>query len=253
LAQITGEKVDWFHTHGDLYVAVELNNTDPDAITTNSGKAQPRLYRNVRGQSFQNAAIVDNGSVVQFKIRSQGQFGFGYRIYAGLRNIRGRTRDLIANRLYCLSSAEQAQNTDIDRAYQDADATQQPLIQIVNFPSILEIEPADRDLQLGMMSCTVVSWEVYGYIDENDEDFGIPLNISEAPYTNLPAAALRGKWNPPVNALVAPEVTAFGGGPIRFPPSRGKTSQEFSSARLIREQNPRYAPNYTSFAFLVAV
>ncbi|RRH93909.1 hypothetical protein EH240_28600 [Mesorhizobium tamadayense] len=252
MAQITGEHVDWLHAHGDLYVAVELNNTDPDAIAANSGKAPPRLYRNITGQSFRNAVVVDNGSVVQFKVRSRGPHGFGYRVYAGLKNIRGRTRDLIADRLYCLSATEQSQNTDVDRAYQDADATPQPLIQIKNFPSIDAIAPTDRDLQLGMISCTVVSWGVYGYIDENDEDFGIPLNIGEAPYTNLPGSPPPNKWNQPVNVTASPQVTAFGGGPTRFRPSKGKASQEFSSARLIREDNPRFAPNYVGFTFLVA-
>lgn len=181
MAQITGEHVDWLHTHGDLYVAVELNNTDPDAIAANSGKAPPRLYRNISGQSFQNAVIVDNGSVVQFKVRSRGPFGFGYRVYAGLNDIRGRTRDVIANRLYCLSSNEQSQNTDIDRAFQDVDAKTQPLIQIRNFPSIDAIAPTDRDLQLGMMSCTVVSWGVYGYIDEKRRRFRNPTEHRRGP------------------------------------------------------------------------
>lgn len=252
MAQITGEHVDWLHTHGDLYVAVELNNTDPEAIAANSGKAPPRLYRNISGQSFQNAVIVDNGSVVQFKIRSRGPYGFGYRIYAGLNNIRGRTRDVIANRLYCLSSNEHSQNTDIDRAFQDVDATAQPLIQIRNFPSIDAIAPTDRDLQLGMMSCTVVSWGVYGYIDENDEDFGIPLNIGEPPYSSRPASPPPNRWSQPVNVTAGPQVTAFGGGPLRFPLRSGNGSQELSSARLIREDNPRFAPNYAGFAFLVA-
>jgi hypothetical protein len=252
VAQITGETVNWLHTHGDLYVAVELNKTDPDAQTANSGKAQPRLYRNIAGQSFSNAVVVDNGSVVQFKIFSRGQFGFGYRTYGGLRDIRGRTRDMIADRLYCLSADEQKQNEDINRAYQDTEATAKPLIQILNFPSMSEIAATDRDLQVGMMSCTVVSWRVYGYIDENDEVYGIPLNIGEAPYTNLPPARPL-SWNPEVKAeLKGAPITVFGGGPIRLPPSKGKTSQEYSSARLIREDNPRFAPHYVSFAFLVA-
>jgi hypothetical protein len=252
VAKITGEKVDWLHTHGDLYVSVELNKTDPDAQTTNSGKGEPRLYRNIPGQSFSNAVVVDNGSVVQFKIFSRGQFGFGYRTYAGLRDITGRTRDVIADRLYCLSADEQKQNEDISRAYQDAEATAKPLIQILNFPSMSQIGATDRNLQVGMMSCTLVSWRVYGYIDENDEVYGIPLNIGEAPYTNLPSAP-PSRWNQQVNAEpTSAPVAVFGGGPIRLPPSRGKTSQEFSSARLIREDNPRFAPNYVSFAFLVA-
>jgi hypothetical protein len=258
LAQFEGEKVDWLHTHGDLYVAAELNNTDDDAVSANKNKAQPRLYRNIRGQSFQNAVVVDNGSVVQFKIRSRGQFGFGYRIYAGLKDTGRRdenqkriyTRDVIANRLYCLGSDEQVPKDDIDRAYQDADATIKPLIQIRSFPSIEAIAPTDRELQLGMMSCTVVSWGVYGYIDENSEDFGIPLNIGETPYTNLPE--LRSpRWDQKVNAQHTLQTVAFGGGPARLPASRGKASQAFSSADMIREDNPRFAPNYVSFAFLV--
>jgi hypothetical protein len=259
LAQFEGEKVDWLHTHGDLYVAVELNNTDVDAIAANKNKAQPRLYRNIRGQSFHNAVVVDNGSVVQFKVRSRGQFGFGYRIYAGLKDTGRRdenqkriyTRDVIANRLYCLSSDEQVPKDDIDRAYQDADAPVQPLIQIRNFPSIAEVARNDRDLQLGMISCTVVSWRVYGYIDENDEDFGIPLNIGEASHANLPELE-PSAWNQPVNARLTLANAAFGGGPRRLSAGRGKTTQEFSAARLIREDNPRFAPNYLSFAFLVA-
>jgi hypothetical protein len=253
MAQFTGEKVDWLYTHGDLHVTVELNKTDPDAAAANSGKAAPRLYRNISGQSFNNAVVVDNSSVVQFKIRSRGQFGFGYRIYAGLRDIRGRTRDVIADRLYYLTADEQVTNTDINRVYQDAEATVMPLVQILNFPSIAEVSPDDRDIQVALMSCTVVSWGVYGYIDENDVDYGIPLNIGEAPYTNLPTLQTPGRWDQTVKAEAAQAaVVAFGGGPVRLPPSRGKTSQEFSSARLIREVNPRFAPNYVSFAFLVA-
>jgi hypothetical protein len=251
VAQITGEKVDWLRAQGDLCVAVELNATDPDAVAANSGKAQPRHYRGIAGQTFDNAVVVDNGSVVQFKIRSRGQFGFGYRVYAGL-HIRDHTRDLIADRLYCLAADEQTPNTDIDRAYQDAQAAAKPLIQVRNFPSI-SIDPNDRDLQVGIMCCTVVSWGVYGYIDENDVDFGIPLNIGEAPYTNLPALAPPPRWDPQVKAEPkGAAITAFGGGPVRLPPNMGHPSQEFSSARLIREDNPRFAPNYVSFAFLVA-
>lgn len=251
MAEIEGEKVDWLHTHGDLYVAVELNDTDEDAKRINTKKAAPQLYRNIRGQSFQNAVIVDNGSVVQFKVRSRGQFGFGYRIYAGLRDIRGRTRDLIASRLYCLGVDEYAEASDICRAYQDVDAAPEPLIQIRNFPSTEAIAPIDRDLQLGIMSCTVVSWPIYGYINENDEDFGIPLNINEAPYKNLPELPEPERWDQPVKVQVSTAVNAFGGGPRRLPPSKGKSTQEFSSARLLREDNPRYAKNYASFAFLV--
>jgi hypothetical protein len=252
VAQITGEKVDWLRTHGDLYVAVELNETDPDAKTINSGKAPPRLVRNIPNQSFSNAVIVDNGSVVQFKILSRGQFGFGYRTYAGLRDIRGRKRDLIADRLYCLTSEEQKKNKEIDRAYQDAEATVKPLIQILNFPSFPDISAKDHDIQVAMMSCTVVSWRVYGYIDENDEDYGIPLNIGEVQFTNVPSVSPP-RWNESIKAepLSAP-ITVFGGGPCRLVPSKGNPSTEFSSARLIREDNPRFAPNYVSFAFLVA-
>ena len=34
-----------FTRNGDLYVAVELNNTDEGAREINKDKAQPRLYR----------------------------------------------------------------------------------------------------------------------------------------------------------------------------------------------------------------
>src|SRR5262249_40994979 len=153
-------------------------------------------------------------------------------------------------RLYCLSSDEQTPNTDIDRAYQDAEATAKPLIQVRNFPD-LDIDPNARDLQLGIMSCTIVSWGVYGYIDENDMDFGIPLNIGEASNTNLPALPRLPKLDQPVKAEAKGDpITAFGGGPVRLPAS--KWNPELSSARLIREDNPRFAPHYVSFAFLVA-
>lgn len=264
MAKIHGEKVDWLHTNGDLYVAVELNNTDEGAREINKDKAQPRLYRNIDGQSFKNAVIVDNGSVVQFKIRSRGPFGFGYRIYAGLRNTGERKRDrpifrrdLIANRLYSLSPDEDqipkyVQQEDIDRAYQDEYASVKPLIQVRNFPSMNDLASDDRDLQLGMMSCTVVSWGVYGYIDEDSNDFGFPQDKNQEPYTNAPALPQPARWKQEVKVENSPDLIAFGGGAIRLPLRRGQASQTFSSADMIREVDPKLARNYTSFAFLVA-
>jgi hypothetical protein len=259
VAQFTGEKVDWLYTIGDLFVSLELNDLDPDAFRRNDGKSPPRHYRDIEGQTFKNAVVVDRGSVVQLKIVSRGQFGFGYRIDGGvLVDSAGRARkrrDLIARQVHCLGKQPYTELTEIDRGYQapppavDAAA----LIQIQDFPT-LGIDRSDTEFQVGAMCCNVSSWSIYGYIDnEDDADYGMPLNIGENPAYG-PASPVPPSDHP-MRQQVTPKgkesITAFGGAPTRLVPSRA-VSKPFASARLIREDDPRQAPNYASFVFLVS-
>lgn len=265
MAVIKGEKVDALHTFGDLYVSLELNQTDPAAKNANSGKKQPEHYRNIFNQAFKNAVIVDNGSVVQFKIASRGLFGFGYRIGGGaLVDASGRAvrddknkkkRDVIAKQLYCFGKeGNNAELTGVERGYQDHEASTNAtsLIRIRNFPT-LKINPDETDLQIALMTCTVSSWNVYGYIDgEDDTDYGMPLNIGEIAYGPRPPVQRPEMEEPKAFTVqsVTP-VTAFGGAPTRFFLPEGTATQQFPQASLIREDDPVRSSNYVSFAFLV--
>jgi hypothetical protein len=259
MAVLHGEKVDWLQTVGDLFVSLELNNQDPDAKRINEGKSQPRHYRYIEGQAFKSAIVVDPGSVVQFKIISRGQFGFGYRIDGGINvDSTGRAqkqRDLIARQAHCLGKDHYTELTEIDRGYQPLAATTNTaaLIQIKDFPT-LGIDRAETGFQVGAMSCNVSTWSIYGYIDdEDDADYGMPLNIGEklayGPMSPVPPpkSALRQK----ATASGKESFTAFGGAPTRLVPNL-PVSKLFASARLIREDDPRQAPNYASFVFLVS-
>jgi hypothetical protein len=268
MAVIKGEKVDALHTFGDLYVSVELNMTDPDARQANSGKKPPQHYRNISNQSFKNAIVVDNKSVIQFKIRSRGPFGFGYRINGGVlvengravlkevrKNERKMQRDAIARRRYCFGTdGNYTELTDVDRGYQNAltDTNATSLIMIQNFRTF-GITPTETALPVAMMYCTVMSWNVYGYLDDISNDYGMPLNIDETAYgprppTRRPENVVQGE--PLAGNTSLTEVQAIGGAPTRFFLSQGRSGEEFMQGSQIREDDPELASNYTSFAFL---
>jgi hypothetical protein len=270
MAVIKGEKVDALHTFGDLYVSVELNMTDPDAKQANSGKKPPQHYRNISNQAFKNAIIVDNQSVIQFKIRSRGLWGFGYRINGGVLVENGRAvlkevrkdvvkmqRDAIARQRYCFGKdGKNTELTEVDRGYQDAvtDTKATSLIMIQNFRT-LGITPTETALPAAMMYCTVTSWNVYGYIDDIDQDYGMPLNIGETAYGPRPPMRRPGmlaQGEPLADNTRLAEVRAFGGAPTRFFPDQGTSGQQFTQGSQTREDDPGLAPNYVSFAFLVS-
>ena len=187
MAQIVGEVVDRLRTIGDLSIAVALNTTDPEAAKANAGKNPPTLYRNIQGQSYDDAAVVDKGSVIEFLIESRGRFGFGYRIVTGVKidaegrpksDAHGNQRNSVVERLYCLDpTGQDIALKDVVRRYQKVDPEHKDrlLIKVEDFPT-LEIPSDRKDVLLAMMSVSIVSWPVYGFIDgENDEAFGDPL------------------------------------------------------------------------------
>jgi|SoiMethySBSTD1v2_1073268.scaffolds.fasta_scaffold18183_5 hypothetical protein len=270
MAVIKGEKVDALHTFGDLYVSVELNMTDPDAKKANSGKKPPQHYRNISNQGFKNAIIVDNQSVIQFKIRSRGLWGFGYRIDGGVLVQNGRAvmkevrkdelkmqRDTIAKRRYCFGKdGKNSELTDVDRGYQAAvtDTKATSLIMVQNFRTF-GITPTQTVLPAAMMYCTVASWNVYGYIDDIDQDYGMPLNVGEAiygPRSPMRQPELLVQGEPLADGTRLAEVQALGGAPTRFFPDQGTSGQQFAQGIQIREDDPDRAPSYVSFAFLVS-
>lgn len=251
---ISDTVVEKLQTFGDLFVTVELNMEDDEAKTANAGKKAPRHYQNISAQTFKNAVLVDEGSYIQFKIQSRGEFGYGFRIVGGLKlNQRNQVEgtevesDMIVKQLYCFPPiseknifevvGKEVSLTDTIRRYQDKSQS----IKIEGFKT-LGWGVDDRDKMVNMMNCTVTSWEVYGFIDDaTDIDYGHPADIGRVEWGPYAASREIG------GGQAAPQKAA-GGGPVR----RGTSSQEFKTARQIREDNPNEAPNYVNFAFLIA-
>ncbi|MGH9328325.1 MAG: hypothetical protein ACRD2B_16780 [Terriglobia bacterium] len=239
--QIKGDKVKSLQTTGDVWVEVQLNQ-EAGAEGVNKGKKAPEHYQNVVGQPFLNAVIVQEGSYIQFKIRSHGELGFGHRIVGGLkldgRNkpIPGEARpDIIVSQLYCLPPVSSENMFELDKGadlydivqrYQDSRSS---MIAVDGFKR-LNLSTDDRDKMVTMMNCTVTSWGVYGFIDDaTDIDYGHPADIG------------RVEWGPGIAGL------GVGGRPVR----QGTSIQAITKVRQIREDYPDAAPNYVNFAFLV--
>jgi hypothetical protein len=249
--KIVGEQVNALQTTGELSVTVQLNK-EAAAKGMNEHKKEPALYKNISDQTFSNAVIVQEHSVIQFEITSRGKFGFGYRIVGGLeldsRNqvVTDAQPQVIVNKLYCLPApsaedrfklAYNAKLTDTVQRYQDASKS---MITIEGFKT-LNFAPDDRGQMVAMMNCTITSWDVLGFIDdETDIDYGQPADIVRAGAPlGLFSSATAG-----IGGSVAASRDAAGGGP-----TRGETSgQVFKNARNIREDEPR---NYVNFSFLI--
>jgi hypothetical protein len=258
---INGDTVDCLHTTDALKVKVELND-EAEAQAANKGKKAPQHYENIKTSkiiNFKSAVVVQQGSIIQFKITSRGAFGFGYRILGGVEldsygkvvpGIKSQ-QDTIVRQLYCVDksgTSKDTDRTDIVRRYQNDEHS---LIKVQDFKSVGGLR-ADTGTMAAMMSCTVHSWGVYGFIDDaTDIDYGHPADIGR-----------ENEWGPYKPTRLAPGITAsaaagasaratasslVAGGPTRF----GTSSQEFAFVRQIRQDNPDAAPHYVNFTILI--
>ncbi len=238
--RIVGEKVNELQTTGDLWVEVQLSE-ETTAQVKNREMMAPIHYRNVVNQPFRNAVIVQEGSYIQFKVKSRGEFGFGYRILGGLRlDARNKVMngeaqpDVIVDRQYCLPPVSKENifdlvESDLYVAVHRYDGAAKPMIAVQGFRKI-GLSTDDRHKMVTMMNCTVMSWGVYGFIDDaTDLDYGLPADIGRIEWG--PGIAGPGVANPSVR--------------------QGSSSREITGVRQIREDNPDAAPNYVNFTFLV--
>src|SRR5580658_10372582 len=148
--KITGDKVNSLQTTGDLWVEVQLNEAEANA---NEAKKPPEHYTNIQGQTFNNAVVVQEHSCIQFKIKSKGEFGFGYRIVGGIdldakKKVGDTKPQTIVSKLYCLPQVSAAdirklvehdELVDVVQRYQDEEKS---LIKVEGFKT-LNFNPRD--------------------------------------------------------------------------------------------------------------
>lgn len=262
--QLVGDIVPELHTTKDLWIKVQLNK-EVAAAEVNKNKKDPVHYANVKNQTFANAVLVTAGSCIEFRITSKGRLGFGYSIVGGLeldarnRVVSDKHPQVIVRKLYCFPPTtpdnirklqESTTLIDVVQRYQDAS---QSMIKIEGFKT-LNFAPDDRGAMVAMMNCTVTSWEVLGFIDdETDIDYGRPADLGpqmtgrvNAGAGNISAGAgnvTAGIGN--VGDATPSPTSAAGGGPIRG----GKSGQAFKKARNIREVE--VPDDYVNFSFLI--
>jgi hypothetical protein len=216
--ELKGSQVDELHESGELFLKVELNKDDPEAVAQNKSKTEPMMLRDVYGGSggekyFGNVLLVDAGSVLNFLIKSSGPVGYGYRIRTD--------KEPIVDKLYrCDPDKPSEPLWDSVRRYQTTDKQGTgKLIMVDDARNYLSEQ--SRDSLALRWQCRITTWKVHGYSYQD-----IYYGVSRALTTVEASPGVIGGY--------------------------GKSGQEFEKIRMINEDNPDNETNgYLGLYFFV--